>query len=80
MDDGEMATDVMRMMLVVRERQVPVDWKAKLKCNVDKGHELMFIPQMMGFGVGNVGQVSMQGFGRTTGGKYRCVVCGHIVK
>lgn len=83
-ENGEVATDVMRMMLVSKYGEVKVDWKVRVKCKVDNFHGLVYIPQLPGFGVGNAGSNisgtrAMQGIGSTNGGKYRCTVCGHIV-
>lgn len=84
-ENGEMATDVLRMTLVIRQMELKVDWKPKVWCAVDPKHDLVYIPQLAGFGMGQMGfngmsTMAMQGFGSKTGGKFKCVHCGHIVK
>lgn len=84
-ENSEIALDVMRMMMVLRQREYHVDWKTKkVWCKVDRSHELVYIPQLGGFGVGSlssnsVSTRSIQGFGRYEGGRYKCLRCGHTV-
>lgn len=84
-ENSEIALDVMRMMMVLKQREYVVAWKPeKVWCQTDKTHELMYLPPLTGFGTGTVGSNGvytrlMKGLGRSEGGRYKCLRCWRTI-